>query len=723
VVGLAGRSGASLRLAAIAIALSLIAWPAAGADIKTVLVLYSSTRLLPAAIEADRGLRENLASSVDQPVELYAEFLDLPRFDSPDFIQTFARYLHEKYAERPPDVIVTAGSDALVLLVRNRTELFPDVPVVYIATTKALLAPIEPLPPDVIGVPVVYDSAGTVALALRWHPDANRLVVVAGGSPQDREVVDRLHGELAPFADRVQIEYFPALGMPELEKRLAALGPGDVVFATSFFMDGDGRAWIGKEAAAKIAAASPAPVYAPFNTYIGTGVVGGRMPSFAGMGKQGAELVNQLLAGATPQSLAASLPERAPTHVEVDWRQARRFGIRESDVPADAVIQFKEPTFWEEYRGVAIGGIAVMAVQAVLIGALLVERRQRQRTAAALDESERRMGMAARAAALSTWSWEPARPASGARLHPADRAEVEKATRRALESGEDVSLEYRVIRPDGEVRWLAAYGRREAAGGARLLGVSRDVTERKQAELAAEQDRAALRHMTRVSTLGQLSASIAHQLNQPLAAILSNAEAARQLLGREPLDLAELREICDDIVRSDSRAVDVIRRLTALFRRGEVPREPVDVNELLLETLELTRTELAMRHVALLTHLAPDLPRVDAERVQLQQVFLNLVMNAADAMEDTKETERELTVRSEANGGDVRISVSDTGSGISARNVESVFDPFWTTKAGGMGMGLAICRSIVQSHHGTLMAANNPDRGATFCVALPAPAP
>ena len=709
-----------VRLLSIALVVCLVAGRAGAADIKTVLVLYASTRLLPAAVEADRALRENVASSVEHPVELYAEFLDLPRFGSPAFIQTFARYLRDKYAEHPPDVVLTAGSDALDLVVRNREQLFPHTPVVYIASTKALIAPLFPLPPDVIGVPVVYDSAGTVEQALRWHPHARRLVVVTGASDQDKEQTVRLREELAPFAERVELEYVSELPMPELEKRLAALGPDTVVFTVGFFKDGDNRVFAPRETAERIAKAAPAPVYAPYNTFIGTGIVGGRVPSFAAMGEQGAQIVNRILAGAAPQSLA--LPDHAPTHMEIDWRQAQRWGIRESDVPPDAVIQFKEPTFWEAYRNVAIAGLAIMLLQTALIAALLVERRRRRRTAVALEETQQRLGVAALAAGLSTWAWDLDRagPSGLGPLHPADRLDLEKAARQALERNEDLSVEYRVTRPDGEVRWLAAYGRADKDGGGRLLGVSRDITEHKLAEHSAEQDRAALRHVMRVSTLGQLSASIAHQLNQPLSAILSNAEAASQLLARDPLDLRELREICDDIVRSDHRAVEVIRRLTALFRRSEAPLEPVDVNTLLRETLELTRTELLMRHVSLVTDFAPDLPAVDGGRVQLQQVFLNLVVNAADAMEDTKETERELQVRTAAVGPDVRVWVVDSGSGIIARDIERVFDPFWTTKAGGMGMGLAICRSIVDSYHGTLLASNNSDRGATFCVTLPA---
>jgi signal transduction histidine kinase len=719
VVG-ARSSGAYRRLFSVALGVLLVSSSAIAAEPKSVLVLYASTRLLPAAVEVDRALREGITTSAERPVEVYAEFLDLPRFGSPAFIQTFANYLHEKYAELPPDVILAVGSDSLVLVVHNRAQLFPDAPVVYITSTKALIQPLEPLPKDVVGIPVVYDSAGTVAQALRFHPHARRLVVVTGASDQDVEQANRLHDELAPFAARVPIEYISGLPTAELEKRLAQVGPDSVVFTPGYFQDGDKHVFAPREAAERIAAAARAPVYGPYGTFIGAGLVGGQVPSFEGMGRQGAEIVNQLLAGAPVESL--SLPDKAPTHFELDWRQAERWGIAEADFPPGAVIRFKEPTFWEAYRNIAIGAIAVTLIQAALITGLLLERRSRRRTAAALGESERRMALAAQAAGLSTWTWELGRaePAGLGPVHPRDRAEFEKAAREALDRDEDLSVEYRVLRPDGEVRWFTAYGRSDRSQPPRLVGVSRDVTERKVAELSAEQDRAALRHMMRVSTLGQLSASIAHQLNQPLAAILSNAEAAAQLLAREPLDLHELREICGDIVRSDNRAVEVIHRLTALFRRGEVPFEAVDVNGLLAETLELTRTELLTRHVSLVTDFEPALPEVDAGRVQLQQVFLNLIMNAADAMDDTKETERELSVRTTRVGPDVSVWVRDSGSGIAARNVQSVFDPFWTTKPGGMGMGLAICRSIVDSHHGTLSAANNSDRGATFCVALPA---
>jgi len=237
--------------------------------------------------------------------------------------------------------------------------------------------------------------------------------------------------------------------------------------------------------------------------------------------------------------------------------------------------------------------------------------------------------------------------------------------------------------------------------------------------LQAEQDRNALRHMTRVSLLGQLSASIAHELNQPLAAILGNAEAARTMLSRANVDQVELREICDDIIAQDNRAAAVIRRLGALFKGGDRIDAPLEINDLIVETLDLLRSDLMTRHVTITKALSPELPAVLGDRVQLQQVLMNLVVNACDAMNAIAADERTLRIRTDAVDREVRVTVSDRGPGISADNLERVFDAFWSTKAGGMGIGLAVCRSIATAHGGTLTATNNEAGGATFRLTLP----
>ncbi|MBC7780844.1 MAG: GAF domain-containing protein [Proteobacteria bacterium] len=240
------------------------------------------------------------------------------------------------------------------------------------------------------------------------------------------------------------------------------------------------------------------------------------------------------------------------------------------------------------------------------------------------------------------------------------------------------------------------------------------------AAVRAEHDRAALTHMTRVSVLGQLSASIAHQLNQPLTAILTNAETAQRMLARDPVDMTELRDICDDIVSENHRAAEVIVRLRALFKRNELRVQRVGLNELIRETIDLLRTELVLQQVKLTTALAPALPDVNGDRVQLQQVLLNLIVNAAEALNANVGKQRLLCVHTEATDAGARVCVIDNGPGIDEGKLKHVFDPFWSTKPGGMGIGLAICRSILVAHGGGLTAANNVGGGASFCAMLPA---
>lgn len=734
-------SSAASRIGLLLAAFGLMHAPAAVAvETRNVLVLFSNARLLPANVEVERGLRETFAKSTDRRVELYAEFLDAPHFGGESYTRTVATYLREKYASQPPDVIVAGADDALDFLLRHRAQLFPRTPVVHLGVSRSHLRSIPPLLADVVGVPIEYDFSGTIEQALKWHPKVRRLVVVTGATAQDREWETRLRDEVSRFAGRTTPEFLAGLPTGAVLERLSELGGDAIVFTPGYFQDGEGRIFTPRESARIMAGAATAPVYGPFNTFLGTGVVGGRMPTFEAIGRQAAETVDRLLGGAAPASLR--LPVVAPTEVHIDWRQARRWDIHERDVPAGAVWHFREPTFWEAHRTAALVAAVIFLLQAGLIAALFVERQLRRRTAAALSESEKRMSLAARAGELSMWIWDVPRDQVWATassrhpaglsieppirfsqalqtVHPADREEVERAVQQAAAKGEDLDIQYRVVRPDGEVRWVAARGRSEKGDGQRLLGVTLDITGRKLAELQAERDRSALRHMTRVSMLGQLSASIAHQLNQPLAAILGNAEAAQKMLGREPVDLAELREICADIATEDLRAAEVIRRLGALYKRGEMRLQPFDVNELVRETLDLVRTNLLTRHLTPVTELASSLPVIDGDRVQLQQVLLNLIVNAADATDETGEGDRKLTIRTEMSGAGVRVCVADRGPGIAPEDLAHVFDPFWSTKAGGMGIGLAVCRSIVAAHRGSLTAANNPGGGATFCATFP----
>jgi C4-dicarboxylate-specific signal transduction histidine kinase len=254
-----------------------------------------------------------------------------------------------------------------------------------------------------------------------------------------------------------------------------------------------------------------------------------------------------------------------------------------------------------------------------------------------------------------------------------------------------------------------------------VQGVGRDVTQLKLAENEALQRREQVMHLTRVAILGELSGALAHELNQPLTAILMNVESAQRLLGMEQIDLAEIRSILADVANDDRRASDVIARLRALLKRGELKVESLDVNSLVTEVLALTRGQLIERRVSVVTKLAAALPAARGDRVQLQQVLLNLLVNACDSVSANDEADRSLTIATASgNDGYVRVSVADNGVAIPSEATELVFEPFFTTKQDGLGLGLSICRSIVVAHGGRLAGTNNLDRGATFTFTLPA---
>jgi two-component system, LuxR family, sensor kinase FixL len=370
----------------------------------------------------------------------------------------------------------------------------------------------------------------------------------------------------------------------------------------------------------------------------------------------------------------------------------------------------------------------------------------RKRMDEQLRESEERMALATNAAGIGMWAWDvqngqvwvskrgrnlfgwtETEPVDFARflaaVHPDDRVPMGRTVQRSLDGEGEYEIEFRAVLPDASSRWISARGQIEfngKGGATRMRGVALDITERRRIEADIAQQRNELAHLSRVAMLGELSGSLAHELNQPLAAILSNAQAAQRFLAHGTEDVDELREILKDIVEDYRRAGEVIRRLRVLLRKEEVEHHPLDINEVVLDVLRLMRSDLLNRNVTVNTDLAAGLPQVTGDRIQLQQVLLNLVINACDAMNSNAARDRRLDVSTAmANHGFVEVSVCDRGRGIPAVDLDRIFEPFVTTKAHGMGLGLAVCRTIVNAHAGRIWGTNNTDRGARFCLTLP----
>ena len=309
------------------------------------------------------------------------------------------------------------------------------------------------------------------------------------------------------------------------------------------------------------------------------------------------------------------------------------------------------------------------------------------------------------------------------RIHPADLAFFQQAAERAVSEGKDFAFEYRLQLPDGSVKHLQIVAHRAqnaSEDGLEFVGAVMDITERKRSEDALDKVRLDLAHVSRVSTLGQMAASIAHEINQPLAGIVINGNASLRWLGGESPNLLEAREAIRRIVRDGQRAGDVITRLRSLFRRDGAPSEQLGMNEVVQEVVAICRGEVQKGEAIIRTQMADDLPAIRGDRVQLQQLVLNLIMNAVEAMSDVYDRPRDIVISTRrGDGNEVVVSVQDSGVGLDPQGKEKLFDAFYTSKSVGMGMGLAISRSIVEHHGGRLWAVSNDGPGATFLFTIP----
>ena len=308
-------------------------------------------------------------------------------------------------------------------------------------------------------------------------------------------------------------------------------------------------------------------------------------------------------------------------------------------------------------------------------------------------------------------------------IHFEDRDAFRSVLQKAAEGDGSYEAEYRVVLPSGEVRWIGSRGRVEFDGARKPIlarGVSHDITGRKDAEQEAQNLRREIAHVGRVSMMGQLASALAHEINQPLGAILRNAEAAELFLQNASPDLDEIRAILADIRKDDQRAGSVIDRMRGLLKRQNLDKRPVDVRELVGEVVALVHSDAAARHVKLELAVADNLPPVFGDLVHLQQVLLNLMVNGMDALDEANREDRRVSVTAALDGPkSVEIAVSDSGRGVPADKLTHNFDPFFTSKANGMGMGLPISRTIIEAHNGRLWAENRNEGGASFRFTLP----
>ena len=380
---------------------------------------------------------------------------------------------------------------------------------------------------------------------------------------------------------------------------------------------------------------------------------------------------------------------------------------------------------------------------------VLTDIEDRKTAEEALQTSEAYLAEAQRLSQTGSWAWnaktpgepgywseecyrvlgfDPAEPLPllktfSQRIYPDDLVAFNEQSEKAVHDRTDFEMDYRIVHPEKGIRDIHSVGRvvlSQSGDLTGLVGTVIDITERKRADEEREelhQLETHLAHVNRVSMMGEMAASLAHEIKQPITAAVTNAEACLRWIARDQPDLVEAQEAATETVNEARRAADIITRIRSLFQKEQPKREPLDINEVISEMVSIVREEARRRSISLRTLLSSTLPRVSADRVQLEQVLMNLMLNGIEAM---KAMTGELTVKTQRDEqGHVLISVSDIGVGLPAENVAKIFDAFFTTKAQGTGMGLAISRSIIESHGGRIWATANPEKGTTFYCLLP----
>ena len=722
----------------------MLLWLAAAlpahSETQHVVVLYDERLTLPGLSVLDASLVRALTSGSPSTLEIYQEVMDLSRFGSNAYLLELRDHLRDKYRGRRVDAAVAVMGPALDFLLIHGHEVFPGTPIVFCGIDRRELGS-GALPPHVTGVLIAREFAPTLELALRLHPETRQVVLVGGTSEFDARLVEQARGEFRAYEDRVAFTYLTALPLQELLREVSQLPPRTVVLFSTLFRDGAGEAHVPHDVVERVSATANAPVYGFVDQYLGRGIVGGRLYTLDAHAEEAAKLTLEVLAGTDP----AALPLVASGNPETvfDARQLERWEVSERQLPSGSVVRFRNPSLWDEYRVQILGVLALIALQTLLIIALLLRIRER-RVERALHETEDRYRNVVESQSDLICRFRPDGTLTFVNeaycryfgrsqddlvgtnfvdlLPDADRESAMAFVQSLVAAPRTEAYTNRVLRRDGTVAWQHWIDHAIVGADGRvseLQGVGRDITALRLAETEAQERREQVTHLTRVAILGELSGALAHELNQPLTAILSNAQAAELLLARGDFDREELLEILKDIVADDKRAGEVIRRLRELLKRGKADFQPLDVNLLVGEVLLLARGQVVAHHVKLASRLGADIPPSCGDRVQLQQVLLNLLINACEAMDATEPAERTLAVSTSVRNGFVSVTVVDSGSGLAPHVADRLFEPFLTTKAKGLGLGLSICRSIVGVHGGHLSGTNNSERGATFELRLP----
>ena len=716
-----------------------------------ILMLYAHDPKAPGVAGFTRELHAVLQRAWPGHVEVYEEALDFDRLGDRESWSQFATYLAGKYDGVRIDAVVAEGSTALQLAVANVSRVFPNVPIVYGNVFEPVID-FASLPANVTGRRIPLPFGETFALARRLQPDAKRVVIVAGAAAMDSVVLALAVREVTPLLDGMELEVLRNWSYPSLLQSLRELPTGTFVILSSFRRDWLGQSFNSADLIPSVTRASAAPVYGIARNWVGDGIVGGSTMQFAAEGGYTGQLLVQVLR----QPPGAKLPrqEVAENPTVVDWRQLQRWGLSDDRLPAGVQVLNRTPSVWQRYQAPILLLLVVIAAQSALIGLLTLEHRKRIRAQQyvheqaeyehmlsalrtdaawhapddallALEHAMARIGRFARAdsAELLVFAERSDQPSETFRWVQEESGRPPPAARAVASTTVEIPLLSATMRmgtlklrgvPVSRGARTGSHERFEAAADVLAAALARA-----RAASALAESRGQVAHIARVATVNQLGAAVSHELRQPLSSMRIHAETGALLLGQEPPDVNEARKVFRSIVSDNARAIEVIEHIRMLLRRDKGANEPVAINDICRNAAKLLQPDAERKRVVLAFMLADGLPTVRGDAVQLQQVVMNLALNAIESAAASA-SERLVVLSTTARAARVELEVRDSGSGLSPEVLQHLFESFFSTKSSGLGMGLAIVHQIVEGHNGQVQAQNAPGGGALFRVTLPA---
>ena len=703
---------------------------------KNVLILHSLEANAPVFVGTDKGLLETLRSGGISGMNQFFESLDLRRNPGPEHRKLAAEQMRMRYSHRKLDMIITMYPEALEFVVNDDRGTYADVPILALYLPEEIKLPKTDSP--TVGHFPRTDIIGTLEIALKLVPGAKRVYIVSGAHEVDRRVEDQARRDFKRWEGRLEFLYLSHMPFEDMLAAISSTPTGSIILVLAFSQDVTGKRQTTPEVVQRLSQVSTGPIFGVLDATLGHGMVGGSLINFERIGAKAGELVLDILRG-TPTTKSISGFLDVPPVAMFDWRQLTRWNLSESALPKGSIVVNREFTFWD-LKYYIIGVLAFVIAQSSLIAGLLLQRRRRRSAEASLgqktEELDQFFSVTLDLLCIANTegyflrlnpAWESILGYSREELtakrflyfvHPDDLVRTQGAVSALASQRTVIYFENRYRCKDGTYRWLEW---RSAPAGNLIYATARDITERLKEEVEAQQHREELAHVTRVAMLGELTTSLAHEINQPLTAILSNAEAAQRFLSQASPDIREVRQILEDIIRDDRRANDVVRKVRALVKKEKLRDEPLDLNEVILVVVDLIRADSLLQGLSIATDLSPGLAVIHGDGIQLQQVILNLILNGAAAMRNSQSGQRKIIVRTAMlDSRTVKALVTDFGTGIDEDNIERLFEPFYTTKPEGLGMGLSISQTIIKAHGGTMEAWNNREGGATFAFTLPA---